>query len=486
MKLKRLTPLLSFWLLLLPACMPIPQVHLPPSIPAVTYRTEPSSISTEYIHLPGFAEPTTPKEFNQTMYLRYYLPADKAQTILVLVSGLYGGAMSFDILARQLVAAIPKLEVWAVDRRANLLEDRSIMQTALKQHDPMLAYDYYIKDGASENSFQPLTPDQLGFMRNWSLEVHLYDLHEIVKRAEASAKTVILGGHSLGGSMVGFYSAFVFPDGAGYQHLEGLFLIDGVLGRTGGFGLEGEKTVLGELKLVPSLADLKAGRGEVYSSLRSPKIFARREATALMARFDPDGLAPGSMASFPITKLAAIGIPDDDDYSVSTVFSSSMGEAVGASFSGNLPAALLSSIGIYSKSVKGVAAGYDYVRWERSNSSLEVVDPAALTKSWSSVATNRSEWYFPLRLALSVEQTDMQLENIPGFIATHQVPTATLAVGAERGLVNTLESFSAYSNLRAGSAFSMYILPNFTHLDILFAEKNPLVGIFQIWLERQP
>ena len=484
MKLK-LHLLLSLLLLLLPACMSIPQVHLPLSIPAVSYRAEPTSITTEYIHLPGFAEPNTPNEFNQTMYLRYYLPADKAQTILVLVPGLYGGAMSFDILARQLVAAIPNLEVWAVDRRANLLEDRSIMQTALKQHHPMLAYNYYIKNSASENSFQPLASDQLGFMRNWSLEVHLYDLHEIIKRAEGSAETVVLGGHSLGGSMIGFYSAFVFPDGIGYEHIEGLFLIDGVLGRTGGFGLEGEKTILGELNLIPSLADLKAGRGEPYSSLRSPTIFAKREAMALMARFDPEGLAPEDTASFALSKLAAISIPDDDDYSLSTIFSSSMGEAVGASFSGNLPAALLSSVGIYSKSVKGVAEGYDYVRWERTNNSLEVVDPVALTKSWSSVATNRSKWYFPLRLALSVEQYDMQLENTPGFILTHQVPTATLAVGAERGLVDSLESFSAYSNLRAGSPFSMYILSGFTHLDILFAEENPLVGIFQTWLERQ-
>jgi hypothetical protein len=66
------------------------------------------------------------------------------------------------------------------------------------------------------------------------------------------------------------------------------------------------------------------------------------------------------------------------------------------------------------------------------------------------------------------------------------VTTPTLAVGAKRGLVTSLDAFSAYSNARVGSPFSAYIIPDFTHLDIVQAEENPLVIFFQRWLEQLP
>jgi pimeloyl-ACP methyl ester carboxylesterase len=53
-------------------------------------------------------------------------------------------------------------------------------------------------------------------MRRWGLEVHLRDLHELVKRARKEAKTVVLGGHSLGASLVSFYAAHTF-EGTGQE-----------------------------------------------------------------------------------------------------------------------------------------------------------------------------------------------------------------------------------------------------------------------------
>ena len=78
----------------------------------------------------------------------------------------------------------------------------------------------------------------------------------------------------------------------------------------------------------------------------------------------------------------------------------------------------------------------------------------------------------------------MRLENTPGFIPNSLVTTPTLAVGAGCGLVTSLERFSAYSNARIGSAFSSYIIPDFTHLDIVQAQVNPLVAFVQRWLEQ--
>jgi hypothetical protein len=81
-------------------------------------------------------------------------------------------------------------------------------------------------------------------------------------------------------------------------------------------------------------------------------------------------------------------------------------------------------------------------------------------------------------------QFDVRLENTPGFIPNRLVTTPTLAVGAGRGLVTNLERFSAYSNTRIGSPFSAYIIPDFTHLDIVQAQENPFVPMFQRWLEQ--
>lgn len=469
--------------LLVVGCMPIPQVYRAPALAPVAYHVKLERVKTEYIKLAGFDEPTTPDQYDKALYVRYYLANQRAETIIVLVPGFYGGASSFELLGRQMVAAIPNLEVWAVDRRSNLLEDRSVMQEALSHHDPLLAYDYYIKNLGKDNGFKVVPPEEVRFMAQWGLDVHLRDLHEIIRQAEKSAARVILGGHSLGGSLVDYYAAYRFEDGVGYEHLDGLIQIDGVLGRTGGFARPPEGLTLAGIQLVPGLKEIEGGDANPYFPLMStPENFARREVMALFARFDPEGLSP--LSTIPMSNMARLGISDDDEYTMSTAFSSSMGKSVGATYGGNLtPVILAGSEGFYSRSVTGVAQGFDHITWTRSDPDDEHVNPEGLAQVWSTPDSNRSEWYFPLRLALEIGEYDVSLEDTPGFVPSREVKTPTLAVGAGRGMVTDLERFSAYNNCRIGSAFSMYILPDFTHLDIIYAEDNPLVAIIAVWLE---
>ncbi len=77
---------------------------------------------------PGVVVPGTPKELNASITVRYG-PA-KPQRVLLLMPGYLGGAGDFDRLARQLVVLDPGLAVWAVDRRANLLEQRDQLENA--------------------------------------------------------------------------------------------------------------------------------------------------------------------------------------------------------------------------------------------------------------------------------------------------------------------------------------------------------------------
>src|SRR5687768_8114940 len=53
----------------------------------------------------------------------------QASRVLVLVPGFIGGAGDFGLIARDIVSRVPDLQVWAVDRRANALEDTSVFAT---------------------------------------------------------------------------------------------------------------------------------------------------------------------------------------------------------------------------------------------------------------------------------------------------------------------------------------------------------------------
>jgi hypothetical protein len=63
--------------------------------------------------------------------------------VVVAVPGFLGGAGSFDGLARALVKKGQRdghsIEVWAIDRRSNLLEDLAGMNAADAMNDPELA-----------------------------------------------------------------------------------------------------------------------------------------------------------------------------------------------------------------------------------------------------------------------------------------------------------------------------------------------------------
>ncbi|MEK6328088.1 MAG: hypothetical protein AABM66_11285 [Actinomycetota bacterium] len=50
----------------------------------------------------------------------------EASRVLVLVPGFIGGAGDFRLIARDIVSRVPDLQVWAVDRRSNALEDTSV------------------------------------------------------------------------------------------------------------------------------------------------------------------------------------------------------------------------------------------------------------------------------------------------------------------------------------------------------------------------
>ena len=472
--------LLALGLMGLSSCLPIPNLRTDLKLPPPVYRMSPREVETSYASLPGYGVPGTPAALNRTFYLRYHAGL-KADTILVLMPGIFGGATSFDILARQLVAAQPGLEVWAIDRRANALEDHSALRASLRENDPNIAYRYYIEGAGTDVGFRPLSENEVRFMRRWGLVAHLNDLHEVVRRARAQADTVILGGHSLGASLVSFYAAYRFGDELGDDTIDGLLLLDGALGRTGSFGITGGLT-LGELELIPNALGYDDGRGPPYlPTFLGPTYYAESQARILLARFRPDALAPDTR--FPITNMARVGSTADEGYALSAIFATSLGEPVGARFGGNLPAVVIDGFeSASSRTVAGVADGYERVSWTDEGRAREFTDMDDYLRARVTWTSDWNEWYFPLRLLVDMSELPLELSGRQDFAAHSEVTAPTLAVGAGRGLVNSLDGFSAYSNMRASALFSSYVIPGFTHLDLVSAHDNPLVPLVGRWL----
>ena len=91
---------------------------------------------------------------NRARYTRYYLSEkDGAQPdgIVVLIPGFEGGASNFYILAENLLLRAARetnlvLEIWAVDRRSNQLEDTVGLDIAEDLLDPQIGLDFLFGD----------------------------------------------------------------------------------------------------------------------------------------------------------------------------------------------------------------------------------------------------------------------------------------------------------------------------------------------------
>lgn len=163
-----------------------------------------------------------PKRLDK-VFLREYGPSN-AKTILILTPGSPGSQGNYANLAHWLVARVPGLGVWAVDRRSNALEDVSVF----KQGDATRSLDYYMLGGSvGGHTFKPVTERQAPYIRKWGADVAMNDLHRVIQSARRQGRRVILGGHSAGAVTVPAYATWSFHGHPGYKELAGMLQIDG-------------------------------------------------------------------------------------------------------------------------------------------------------------------------------------------------------------------------------------------------------------------
>jgi hypothetical protein len=154
----------------------------------------------------------------------------RARHVLVLAPGTSAGAGYLLPLARSLVARLPGWQVWAVERRENLLEDHSLLDRVRAGKAPVSElFPYYLGwlGGGVARHFTPPTDAQTAFARGWGMRVAVQDLRRVIRAARRGGRSVVLGGHSLGGTITTAYASWDFGGRAGARDLDGLVFIDG-------------------------------------------------------------------------------------------------------------------------------------------------------------------------------------------------------------------------------------------------------------------
>lgn len=173
-----------------------------------------------------------PVKYNQVRVLEVG-PKD-AKNVLVLEPGTSAGAAYFRLDAEAIVERLPGWQVWSVDRRENFLEDHSVLDGYLTgKRTPQQVFDYYLgwlSNPKISPHFEAPSNASVAFARQWGMDVAIGDLHQVVERAKQFGGKVVLGGHSLGGSIATAYATWDFGGNAGADDLAGLVLIDGASG----------------------------------------------------------------------------------------------------------------------------------------------------------------------------------------------------------------------------------------------------------------
>jgi pimeloyl-ACP methyl ester carboxylesterase len=186
-------------------------------------------VDVRFRTMKGFESPGTPTKYNKVGVIEVG-PSD-AKNVLVLVPGTSASGAYFVPLAKDVVRKSKGWQVWAIERRENFLEDHSVLNQAKKgKATPKEMFDYYlgfVTDPSITKHFQFIPDADVAFAREWGMRVEIEDMRRVVKSANEKGGNVVLGGHSLGGSMTTAYATWDFNGQAGAADLSGLVFIDG-------------------------------------------------------------------------------------------------------------------------------------------------------------------------------------------------------------------------------------------------------------------
>ena len=405
----------------------------------------------------GFRSAGTPAQLDRVGVIK--VGPRSARNVLVLEPGTSAGAAYFVPLARWIVSRMPGWQVWAVERRENLLEDQSVLDEAKAgQATATEVFDYYlgwlIPGAYSGPHIQPLPNPQLWFAKGWGMRVAVEDLHAVISAARRLGGRVVLGGHSLGGAVVTAYATWDFGGHAGADDLAGLVYIDG-----GSFPSIGAGTARSELHALYSPA---ASPWLSFGGIPAPFAGLFSATGSLAALIDPDsasvGQSSGLLSAFhltpsvPVTNLAQFG------YALNV---------------GTSPAALLAA---QAHLGRGVSPAGPLHGWDGAGALTPITRFARMLSGFGVSDADGSEWYFPQRLTIDSgavgNGTPNPAQSVLGLRATmgRHLPHRLLiyAFGARLGGAGVLldaRALAAQSGIPAGNLLLINRASTYAHND---------------------
>jgi pimeloyl-ACP methyl ester carboxylesterase len=381
--------------------------------------------------LPSFAAPATPEKFDKVGVIKV-APGHKevASNVLVLEPGTSAGAAYFVPFAKWLVENTPGWQVWAVERRENRLEDQSRFTKAKKgQITPEELFDYYLgylTNPAITTHIRP--PDEHQAVvdggREWGMNVAVQDLHVVIEQAKALGGKVVLGGHSLGGSVVTAYATWDFGGKPGAEGLSGLVYDDGGSSPLPVSAKEAEESLEKLSKKTPWLA---------FGGIPAPTLGLFGAIGSTLTVLDPK--APALLGTWPLLPSFLKTRNSKGEVVPSTNEAGfGYGVNVGTSPPNLIAAQVHAGKGLQEPEKEGEPWG-----WNGEGAITPIQRYADMLSGTGQATSDGSEWYFPERLTIDTgavaEGNPNQAQEVLGehAIHGHELPSTLhiLAINSE-------------------------------------------------------
>jgi hypothetical protein len=360
----------------------------------------PASAAVRFDRMDGFRSPGTPAKYNKVGVLK--IGPRSAKNILVLNPGTSASAAYFTELAKDVVRKTRGWQVWAVERRENLLEDHSRLNRAkARRIGGQELFDYYL-GWLANSSITPhfrLIPDaEVAYAKRWGMRVEIEDLHRVVRAAKRAGRRVVLGGHSLGGTITTAYATWSFHGKPGARGLSGLVFIDGGSGPDAPTRAEARQR----------LDDLAAGSPWLtFGGIPAPFTGLFNSTGSLGVLLEPD--MPSLGQSFPL-------LPANLKPSVPVTNAGQYGYALDTETSPPGLAAAQAHLG-------RLAASGDPRGWDDAGELTPLRRYARMFSGWGLKSLDGTAWYHPQRLTLDASAVAAGNANpaqrVLGVRATH-------------------------------------------------------------------
>ena len=246
------------------------------------------------------------------------------------------------------------------------------------------------------NHYEPVPNSLVEFAKNWGMARTVDDLKLVIEKAKALGGKVVLGGHSLGGSVVTAYATWNFGGTPGADGLSGLVYDDG------GSGPASIKSEEQGTKALAKLDEPTETPWLAFGGIVAPDLGLFSITGSTLTTVDPKGAS--LLEKFPFLPSDLKGPPQD---------SPATNEA-GFGFSVNYKTSPLSLAAAQihgGEGINEVAEADGLHGWNGAGALTPVSRYAEMLAGTGLREASGSEWYFPARLTLDTGAVNNGIET---------------------------------------------------------------------------